>query len=139
MENADGHRHSRSSGLPVIGRIWRGTTREEDARAYRDSLRADLREVRSVDVNVGAFILAHRGDAKRSSCFVPFGNRWTLCSGSRDRTSIEAEGCICSDQGGLTSGFPSKLVQSGTEHEDELGRPRDPVGFPDTAPQPGDY
>jgi len=41
-----------------------------DARAYRESLRADLREVRSVDANVGAFVLAHRVMAKRSSCFV---------------------------------------------------------------------
>jgi hypothetical protein len=38
--------------------------------------------------------------------------------------------------GGLTSGFPSRLVQPDTASEDELGRPRDPRRVSDTAPQP---
>src|SRR6266542_3720313 len=36
--------------------------------------------------------------------------------------------------GGVTSGFPSRLVWPGPEPEDELGGPRDPRGFRDTAP-----
>jgi heme-degrading monooxygenase HmoA len=42
---------------PKIARVWRGATREQDARAYRDSLRADLGEVRSADGNLGALII----------------------------------------------------------------------------------
>ena len=60
----------RPSGERAFGRIWWGATREEDARDYRDSLRADLREVRSVDRNVGAFILAHVGDGQAELLFV---------------------------------------------------------------------
>lgn len=42
---------------PEIARIWRGATREEDAQAYRDALRADLAEVRSAGGNLGALII----------------------------------------------------------------------------------
>jgi heme-degrading monooxygenase HmoA len=55
---------------PAIARVWRGATREEDARDYRDSLRADLREVRSVDGNVGAFILERTGNGRAEFVFI---------------------------------------------------------------------
>ena len=52
--DADG---SRTLDRPAIARVWRGATREEDSRPYRESLRVDLREVRSVEGNLGAFVL----------------------------------------------------------------------------------
>ncbi len=55
---------------PAIARIWRGATREEDSRGYRDSLRADLREVRSIDGNVGAFVLEQTGGGRAEFLFV---------------------------------------------------------------------
>ena len=57
-------------GGPAVARIWRGATREKDARDYRDSLRADLREVRSVDGNVGAFILERGRDGRAEFVFI---------------------------------------------------------------------
>ena len=42
---------------PTIARIWRGATRAEDSRDYRDSLHADLQEVRSAEGNLGVFII----------------------------------------------------------------------------------
>ena len=62
----------RPSGGPAIARIWRGATREEDAREYRDSLRADLREVRAVGGNIGALVLEHTGDGQAEFLFVSF-------------------------------------------------------------------
>ena len=62
----------RPSGGPAIARIWRGATREEDARDYRDSLRADLREVRAVGGNIGALVLEHTGDGQAEFLFVSF-------------------------------------------------------------------
>jgi heme-degrading monooxygenase HmoA len=61
---------SRPSGRPAIARIWRGATRAEDARDYGESLRADLREVRSVDGNIGGFILERTGDGRAEFVFV---------------------------------------------------------------------
>ncbi len=58
------------SGRPAIARIWRGATRKEDALAYRDSLRADLRDVRSVDGSLGAFVLQRTGDDRAEFLFV---------------------------------------------------------------------
>ena len=60
----------RQPGGPAIARIWRGATRKEDARDYRDSLRADLREVRSADGNVGAFILERTRDGRGEFVFI---------------------------------------------------------------------
>ena len=54
----------------AIARIWRGATHEDDARDYRHSLRADLREVRSVDGNVGAFVLERTSDGRAEFLFV---------------------------------------------------------------------
>jgi len=58
------------AGRPAIARIWRGATREEDARDYRDSLRADLREVRSVPGNIGAFVLERTHDGQGEFLFI---------------------------------------------------------------------
>ena len=55
---------------PAIARVWRGATREEDARPYRDALRADLREVRSVKGNLGAFVLERTVDGRAEFQFV---------------------------------------------------------------------
>jgi len=68
IDAVDGH----PPGRPRIARIWRGTTREADARDYRGSLRADLRAVRSVDGNVGAYALEHTGDGQADFLFVSF-------------------------------------------------------------------
>ncbi len=57
--DADG---GRTLDRPAIARVWRGATREEDSRAYRDALRADLREVRSVEGNLSAFVLERTVD-----------------------------------------------------------------------------
>jgi heme-degrading monooxygenase HmoA len=57
-------------GRPAIARVWRGATRGEDSRAYRESLRADLREVRSVEGNLGAFVLERAVDGRAEFQFV---------------------------------------------------------------------
>jgi heme-degrading monooxygenase HmoA len=65
--DADG---GRTLDRPTIARVWRGATREEDSRAYRDALRADLREVRSVKGNLGAFVLERTVDGRAEFQFV---------------------------------------------------------------------
>jgi heme-degrading monooxygenase HmoA len=55
---------------PGVARIWRGATLTKDARDYRDSLRSDLREVRSVDGNVGAVILERARDRRAEFVFI---------------------------------------------------------------------
>jgi heme-degrading monooxygenase HmoA len=55
---------------PTIARIWRGATREEDGRTYRDSLREDLREVRSAEGNIGAFVLERTDTGRAEYLFV---------------------------------------------------------------------
>jgi|SRR4249920_1935911 len=65
--DADG---SRTLDRPTIARVWGGATREEDSRAYRDALRADLREVRSVKGNLGAFVLERTVDGRAEFQFV---------------------------------------------------------------------
>jgi heme-degrading monooxygenase HmoA len=65
--DADG---SRTLDRPAIARVWRGATREQDARAYRDALRADLGEVRSVKGNLGAFVLERTAAGRAEFQFV---------------------------------------------------------------------
>lgn len=60
----------RTLDRPAIARVWRGATGEEDSPAYRDSLRADLREVRSVQGNLGAFVFERRVDGRAEFQFV---------------------------------------------------------------------
>jgi heme-degrading monooxygenase HmoA len=55
---------------PAIARIWRGATREEDGRAYRDSLREDVREIRSAEGNVGAFVLERTDTGRAEFTFI---------------------------------------------------------------------
>jgi heme-degrading monooxygenase HmoA len=59
-----------SLGVPTIARIWRGATREEDRLGYRESLRADVRDVRSSDGNVAAFILERQADGRAEFLFI---------------------------------------------------------------------
>ncbi len=54
----------------AIARIWRGATRDEDSRAYRESLRADLRDVRSIDGNLGALVLEQTRDGQAEFVFI---------------------------------------------------------------------
>jgi heme-degrading monooxygenase HmoA len=54
----------------AVARIWRGATRAEDAPGYRGSLRADLRDVRAVDGNIGAFVLERTTDDRAEFLFV---------------------------------------------------------------------
>lgn len=65
--DADG---GRTLGRPATARVWRGATREQDSRAYRDALRADLREVRSAKGNLGAFVLERTVDGRAEFQFV---------------------------------------------------------------------
>jgi len=67
--NGDANR-GRTVDRPAIARVWRGATREQDSRAYRDSLRADRREVRSVQGNLGALVLERTVDGIAEFQFV---------------------------------------------------------------------
>jgi heme-degrading monooxygenase HmoA len=67
--NMDAH-GSRTLDRPAIARVWRGATREKDSRAYRDALRADLREVRSVKGNLGGFVLERTVDGRAEFQFL---------------------------------------------------------------------
>jgi heme-degrading monooxygenase HmoA len=53
-----------------IARIWRGVVREEDANDYRDSLRADVLDVRSTEGNAGVLVLERRRDGRSEFLFV---------------------------------------------------------------------
>lgn len=59
-----------SPDRPTIARIWRGATREEDRLGYRESLRADLRDVRSAAGNLGVFVLERLADSRAEFLFI---------------------------------------------------------------------
>lgn len=59
-----------SADPPAVARIWRGATRDEDRLSYRESLRADVADVRSAAGNLGVYVLERRVDGRAEFLFV---------------------------------------------------------------------